>query len=663
MTVQMQNATQYFEGPITVGSTLSIVNFTFINNTHVSVKVRGEDTIWAYGEDYTIEGANTEQRIVHILKPVAEGQILAVYLDVPITQNVEPEEGGDFPASTQEFVLDKLTYICQMLYERITRSLQVSVDTVFDGVLYSVEENAGKAIIVNSTGTGVGYSAFNINDLENIVKRIYQSIPEIGAVGDNIESVIIDAENIESIKTTATSIGNVNNVGGSIDKVNNVSDNLATIAINADNIEDINTTANSITGVNTVATSITNVNIVGNDLALGANSNIKKVVDNKTNIDTVANNIIDVQNAEENAQIAKTSAAEAKQWAIGDPTQPPGYSAKYWAEKGKADVIEEKTTAITEITNTKNTAIDNIRLEKVDAISAISTNRTQAVNAVNSAKNVAIKATGANVVAANAAAERAQESAMKAIGWNITYTDEDILDFTDLTPEEIEENLSYIGEARVAAIADVNNTKSSAITEVNNAKDTAIAAVNQAAQADFDLMDEYVQHVNNAMVQTQAAETRAKLSETEAKRAELTAQNSENSASNLANQAATSADNAAAQVTLCETAKQGAETAAINANASATNAANTLTQVRSITETATQVTGNNVIAANEAANRAQDFAMKSLGWDIKYEDEDSLDFSSNAASFETKLKALPGYSETGIQVLKSVNGALQWVTE
>ena len=55
--------------------------------------------------------------------------------------------------------------------------------------------------------------------------------------------------------------------------------------------------------------------------------------------------------------------------------------------------------------------------------------------------------------------------------------------------------------------------------------------------------------------------------------------------------------------------------------------------------------------------------MKSLGWDIKYEDEDSLDFSSNAASFETKLKALPGYSETGTQVLKSVNGALQWVTE
>ena len=124
--------------------------------------------------------------------------------------------------------------------------------------------------------------------------------------------------------------------------------------------------------------------------------------------------------------------------------------------------------------------------------------------------------------------------------------------------------------------------------------------------------------------------------------------------------------------TTIETVKEAAEkinnleqavTTATSAATTATNAANTLTQVRSITETATQVTGSNVVAANEAANRAQDFAMKSLGWDIKYEDEDSLDFSSNAASFETKLKALPGYSETGTQVLKSVNGALQWITE
>ena len=565
MTVQAQDSVQYYDGPINVGAVIPITDFIFIDNSHVSLKIRGIDEIWEYGTDYTIEGADTLTRTITLNRAVEAGQVLAAYLDVPITQNISPEEGGNFPASTNEFVLDKLTCICQMLYERIIRSLQVSVDTAFDGVLYNVEENTGKAIIVNATGTGVSYSAYNINDLEAIVRRIFQSIPEIDAVGDNIGSVIIDAQNINQIKTVASSITNVNNTGNSI----------------------------------------ANVNIVGNDLALNSNSNIKKVVANKTNIDTVANNITDVQHAAENAQIAKTSAAEAKQWAIGSPTQPSGYSAKYWAEKGKTDVENLTKTAKTTIETVQGTA----------------------VKAVNSAKDPAIQVIGADVISANNAADRAQESAMKAIGWNITYTDEDILDFTDLTPEEIETNLSYIGEARESAIG-----------KVNEARDSAIINVNQAAQA-------------------------AKLSETEAKRAELAAQNSENSANNWAAQSEVSAGNSAASANQSQTAKQQAEAAATNANTSATNAANTLTQVRSITETATQVTGSDVVAANEAANRAQDFAMKSLGWDIKYEDEDSLDFSSNAASFEAKLKALPGYSETGTQVLKSVNGALQWVTE
>lgn len=532
MTVQAQDSVQYYDGPINVGAVISITDFTFIDNSHVSLKIRGIDEVWEYGTDYTIEGADTLTRTITLNRAVEAGQVLAAYLDVPITQNISPEEGGNFPASTNEFVLDKLTCICQMLYERIIRSLQVSVDTAFDGVLYNVGENAGKAIIVNATGTGVSYSAYNINDLEAIVRRIFQSIPEIDAVG--------------------------------------------------------------------------------NDLALNSNSNIKKVVANKTNIDTVANNITDVQHAAENAQIAKTSAAEAKQWAIGSPTQPSGYSAKYWAEKGKTDVENLTKTAKTTIKTAQGTA----------------------VKAVNSAKDTAIQVIGADVISANNAADRAQESAMKAIGWNITYTDEDILDFTDLTPEEIETNLSYIGEARESAIG-----------KVNEARDSAIININQAAQA-------------------------AKLSETEAKRAELAAQNSENSANNWAAQSEVSAGNSAASANQSQTAKQQAEaaatnanTSATNANTSATNAANTLTQVRSITETATQVTGSDVVAANEAANRAQDFAMKSLGWDIKYEDEDSLDFSSNAASFEAKLKALPGYSETGTQVLKNVNGALQWVTE
>lgn len=159
MTVQAQNSTQYYEGPIAVDTVLSITEFTFIDNSHVSVKVRGESSIWEYGVDYLVAGANTLNRTLTVKKAVPEGSVLAIYLDVPITQGISPEEGGNFPASTNEFVLDKLTYICQMLDERLKRSLQISIDTPFSGTLPQPEPN--KALKINAEGNGFVMSDYD----------------------------------------------------------------------------------------------------------------------------------------------------------------------------------------------------------------------------------------------------------------------------------------------------------------------------------------------------------------------------------------------------------------------------------------------------------------------------------------------------------------------
>lgn len=159
MTVQAQNSTQYYEGPIAVDTVLSITEFTFIDNSHVSAKVRGESSIWEYGVDYLVAGANTLNRTLTVKKAVPEGSVLAIYLDVPITQGISPEEGGNFPASTNEFVLDKLTYICQMLDERLKRSLQISIDTPFSGTLPQPEPN--KALKINAEGNGFVMSDYD----------------------------------------------------------------------------------------------------------------------------------------------------------------------------------------------------------------------------------------------------------------------------------------------------------------------------------------------------------------------------------------------------------------------------------------------------------------------------------------------------------------------
>lgn len=318
MTVQAQDSVQYYEGPITSGTVLSVTEFTFIDNSHVSLKIRGVDEIWEYGTDYIVTGADTLVREVTIYRDVEDGQVLAAYLDVPITQGISPEEGGNFPASTNEFVLDKLTYICQMLYERIVRALQVSIDTPFNGMLPSLEDTAGKALIVNPDESGLVFSAFSINDLDYIARRLYQSIDNVDTVADDIVSVVTDATNIADIVTVANSIANVNLTGNSI----------------------------------------TNVNIVGNDLVLGADSAINKVNANKTNIDTNAANIQAIIDAYGNAQTcidkaldaatsairANTNATNANIWSEGTDAQVEAlggqHSAKGWAEVASQGQIQ-----------------------------------------------------------------------------------------------------------------------------------------------------------------------------------------------------------------------------------------------------------------------------------------------------------------------------------
>ena len=236
MTVQAQDSVQYYDGPINVGAVIPITDFTFIDNSHVSVKIRGESTIWEYGVDYIVEGANTTERTITINKAVSDGQVLAAYLDVPITQGISPEEGGNFPASTQEFTLDKLTYICQMLYALISRSLQVSIDTPFNGILLNLDQNKGAALIVNNTGDGITYSHFSVAELDYIANRLYASIANIDTVANNITKINTVSANNDNITTVANNNENITAVGANILSVTSVAASLANLAVIVDNL-------------------------------------------------------------------------------------------------------------------------------------------------------------------------------------------------------------------------------------------------------------------------------------------------------------------------------------------------------------------------------------------------------------------------------------------
>ena len=186
-------------------------------------------------------------------------------------------------------------------------------------------------------------------------------LTDITTVATNIASVNTVSTNISDITTAATNISSINTVATNISDVNSVVSNATNINTVATNISDVNTVATDISNVNSVAGDLTNIDAVNAnktniDAVAGNETNINAVASNETNINTVAGdttsinavasdltNINSVAADLTNIDNASTYAAEAKQWAIGDPTEPVDGSAKYWAQQAAGQVIPSQT--------------------------------------------------------------------------------------------------------------------------------------------------------------------------------------------------------------------------------------------------------------------------------------------------------------------------------
>ncbi len=151
----------------------------------------------------------------------------------------------------------------------------------------------------------------------------------------------------------------VNSLSTEITSLYNIINDLQTVANISTDIENV---ADNETNINTVASNNANITAVAQDL-----TNINAVNSNKTNIDTTATNISSIniaasnitaiQNASTYATNASNSADLAKQYAIGDPSEPTGNSAKYWADKTSSELstLESNVSAIQANYATTNT--------------------------------------------------------------------------------------------------------------------------------------------------------------------------------------------------------------------------------------------------------------------------------------------------------------------
>lgn len=91
------------------------------------------------------------------------------------------------------------------------------------------------------------------------------------------------------------------------------------------------------------------------------------------------------QNAEEKQALIDEAAAEAKQWAIGDPEEPDGYSAKYWANEASSELstLESDVSAIQAVIPAQASASNQLA-DKSFVNSSIATNTANFIGTFNS---------------------------------------------------------------------------------------------------------------------------------------------------------------------------------------------------------------------------------------------------------------------------------------
>lgn len=472
MTVQAQDSVQYYDGPINVGAVIPITNFTFIDNSHVSLKIRGIDEIWEYGTDYTVEGADTLTRTITLNRVVEAGQVLAAYLDVPITQNISPEEGGNFPAYTNEFVLDKLTYICQMLYERVNRSLQVSVDTKFNGTLPEVLPN--RSIKINKEGSGLELSEFDFDQVKIDSERYRNEAEEAKNISIEQANKAEAQANIAITQASNAAASAANTKATAAQALTDITSAKET-SINAINLQQT-TSVNAVknegtTQVNlakeqaTLATTQANIATTQAGIATAKTSEVVESGNNAltaiTEQETTSKNNIETKGAEQIELIQNEGATQVN------------------LAKEQTTIATEQATIATnktnEVVDSGNMALSNIATAKSDALNSINTTGAIYVNnAEQYAQNALTSANNASTSEANAlsyknSALESSQIATEQANIAITNANKAITSATNAKTSEInakssevrcEEILSRLGTAikikgRVDSVGDL----------------------------------------------------------------------------------------------------------------------------------------------------------------------------------------------------------------
>ena len=279
--------------------------------------VSGKQVIQQYATDYSVS-FNDVGGFVSFVNPPTEDSYIVISRNVSDYQSKTYSTSTGFQGSELEDSFDEVSCNIQELEYDLKRAIKVPVGSSVLNLDLPLPQ-AGKTLKWNKEENGLVNSTINVDTLENIANRLYESVDNVDLVAENTENIKAVNENEANINIVASAIENVNTVGNNIANVNAVAENQTNINAVNDNATNINTVANSIgnvnsvgtnieavksvnaneaninavnenkANINTVASAIENVNTVGNDIA-----NVNAVAENQTNINTVAANGADI---------------------------------------------------------------------------------------------------------------------------------------------------------------------------------------------------------------------------------------------------------------------------------------------------------------------------------------------------------------------------------
>ena len=137
----------------------------------------------------------------------------------------------------------------------------------------------------------------------------------------------------EQILPIADEIVTVAGISSDVSVVGGIADDVSAVASNSTDISTVAGISSDVATVSGIASDVSAVSGISSDVTSVASnsSDISAVADDIASVVAVAGDLTNIDNA-------STYAAEAKQWAIGEPSEPTGYSAKYWAEQASSSL-------------------------------------------------------------------------------------------------------------------------------------------------------------------------------------------------------------------------------------------------------------------------------------------------------------------------------------